>query len=143
MVTNFLLAQDDVNLLIQMPDYPSKPAWGCDGTEFNLEVPLTLLVGTLRDRIAVRFCCLLSSAFIVLISSSLQAKRGLPISKQKLTYNGRVLTNSATLQVSISRTVISFRSLSKRRSSITAVHFVPQPGCSCAILVYSQARLQE
>lgn len=26
-----------------------------------------------------------------------QAKRGLPISKQKLTYNGKVLTNSATL----------------------------------------------
>lgn len=26
-----------------------------------------------------------------------QAKRGLPISKQKLTYNGRVLLNSATL----------------------------------------------
>lgn len=47
------MMQDDVTLLIQMPDYPSKPAWGCDGTEFNLEVPLTLLVGTLRDRIAV------------------------------------------------------------------------------------------
>jgi splicing factor 3A subunit 1 len=87
-----------------MPDYPSKPAWGCDGTDFNLDVPLTLLVATLRDRIAVRaassfFSLSLDFEFTDLFSllSRSQAKRGLPISKQKLTYNGRVLVNSATL----------------------------------------------
>lgn len=53
--------QDDVTLTIQMPDYPSKPAWGCDGTSFTLEVGLSLLVGTLRDRIAVRFVSFVSA----------------------------------------------------------------------------------
>lgn len=45
---------DPVKIGVQLPDYPAKPAWGCDGQKLELEVPLTLLVGTIRDRIAVR-----------------------------------------------------------------------------------------
>ena len=51
---------DPVKIGVQLPDYPAKPAWGCDGQKLELEVPLTLLVGTIRDRIAVR---LLSPAY--------------------------------------------------------------------------------
>ncbi|GAA5888121.1 hypothetical protein JCM5296_005441 [Sporobolomyces johnsonii] len=68
---------DPVKIGVQLPDYPAKPAWGCDGKKLELEVPLTLLVGTIRDRIA--------------------AMVGLPVGKQKFTYNGRILANSTTL----------------------------------------------
>lgn len=44
---------DPVKIGVQLPDYPAKPAWGCDGKKLELEVPLSLLVGTIRDRIAV------------------------------------------------------------------------------------------
>lgn len=41
-------------MLIQMPEYKPKPEWGCDGSQLTLEaIPLSLLVGTLRDRIQV------------------------------------------------------------------------------------------
>jgi len=46
---------DPVKVGVQLPDYPAKPAWGCDGKKLELEVPLSLLVGTMRDRIAVGF----------------------------------------------------------------------------------------
>ncbi|SCV73492.1 BQ2448_7418 [Microbotryum intermedium] len=68
---------DPIKIQIQLPEYPAKPAWGCDGSSFSLEVPLTLLVGTIRDRIT--------------------SKVGLPVSKQKLLHNGRILANSSTL----------------------------------------------
>ena len=68
---------ESITINIVLPDYPDKPNWGCDGSTLQLEVPLTLLVGTVRDRIAARV--------------------GLPISKQKFTYNGRPLANSTTL----------------------------------------------
>ncbi len=39
-----------------MPEYKPKPEWGCDGSQLTLEaIPLSLLVGTLRDRIQVSF----------------------------------------------------------------------------------------
>lgn len=44
---------DPVKITIQLPDYPAKPAWGCKGQAVELELPLTLLIGTVRDRIAV------------------------------------------------------------------------------------------
>lgn len=45
---------EPVRIKVQLPDYAEKPAWGCKGQEVELEVPLTLLVGTIRDRIQVR-----------------------------------------------------------------------------------------
>ncbi|KAK4046918.1 SF3a splicing factor complex subunit [Microbotryomycetes sp. JL201] len=68
---------DDITIRVQLPDYPSKPAWGCDGSILELEVPLTLQVGSLRDRI--------------------MSKKGLPISKQKFMLNGKPITNQPTL----------------------------------------------
>ncbi|GAA6028738.1 hypothetical protein JCM8097_007370 [Rhodosporidiobolus ruineniae] len=68
---------DPVKIRVQLPEYPEKPAWGCKGQTVELEVPLTLLVGTIRDRI--------------------QATVGLPVGKQRYTHNGRILANSTTL----------------------------------------------
>ncbi|POY73249.1 hypothetical protein BMF94_3583 [Rhodotorula taiwanensis] len=68
---------DPVKITIQLPDYPAKPAWGCKGQQVELEVPLTLLVGTVRDRVA--------------------ALVGVPTGKQRYTYNDRLLANSSTL----------------------------------------------
>ncbi|GAA5956960.1 hypothetical protein JCM3765_006652 [Sporobolomyces pararoseus] len=68
---------DPVKIGVQLPDYPSKPAWGCDGSKLELEIPLSLLVGTIRDRVT--------------------AMVGLPVGKQKFTYKGKILANSTTL----------------------------------------------
>ncbi|GAA5825145.1 hypothetical protein JCM11251_006118 [Rhodosporidiobolus azoricus] len=68
---------DPVKIKVQMPEYAEKPAWGCKGQEVELDVPLTLLVGTIRDRI--------------------QATVGLPVGKQRYLHNGRILANSTTL----------------------------------------------
>ncbi|GJN90047.1 hypothetical protein Rhopal_003045-T1 [Rhodotorula paludigena] len=68
---------DPVKIRVQLPEYPSKPAWGCKGQQVELEVPLTLLVGTIRDRIA--------------------AMVGVPVGKQRYTFNDRILANTITL----------------------------------------------
>ncbi|GAA5963005.1 hypothetical protein JCM8115_002583 [Rhodotorula mucilaginosa] len=68
---------DPVKITVQLPDYPAKPAWGCKGQAVELEVPLTLLIGTVRDRIA--------------------AMVGVPVGKQRYTYKDRLLANSSTL----------------------------------------------
>ncbi|BGP56527.1 SF3a splicing factor complex subunit [Rhodotorula sphaerocarpa] len=68
---------DPVTIHVQLPDYPAKPAWGCKGQQVDLEVPLTLLISTVRDRIA--------------------AKVGVPVGKQRYTYKDRLLANSSTL----------------------------------------------
>jgi len=69
---------DPITLQIQLPNYPERPEWKCDGSTLPLEdVPLTALIGTLRDRI--------------------QAKTSLPIGRQQLRLNDRILTNSNTL----------------------------------------------
>ena len=48
------LEQDPITIMVQLPEHPAQPKWGCDGTTVALEqVPLTLLIGSLRDRIAV------------------------------------------------------------------------------------------
>ena len=89
---------DPVKVGVQLPDYPAKPAWGCDGQKLELEVPLTLLVGTVRDRIAVRPSLALISASASMLTSHLsQTMVGLPVGKQKFTYNGKILANSTTL----------------------------------------------
>lgn len=88
--------QDPVTIKIKLPDYPSKPAWGCDGSELTFEVPLTLLVGAVRDRITVRAgaVCWWVDADSLIVE---QAKAGLPISKQKFVFNGRPIANQVTL----------------------------------------------
>lgn len=48
------VSQDPVTIMVQLPVYPDKPEWKCDGSTLPLEdVPLTALIGTLRDRIQV------------------------------------------------------------------------------------------
>ncbi|GAA5922973.1 hypothetical protein JCM3775_006205 [Rhodotorula graminis] len=66
-----------VKIQVQLPEYSAKPAWGCKGQKVELEVPLTLLVGTVRDRIA--------------------ATVGVPVGKQRYLYDGRILANTTTL----------------------------------------------
>ncbi|GAA6011681.1 hypothetical protein JCM10207_004207 [Rhodosporidiobolus poonsookiae] len=68
---------DPVRVQVQMPTVEDKPAWGAKGQVVEIEVPLTLLVGTVRDRI--------------------QAMTGLPVGKQRYLHNGRILANSTTL----------------------------------------------
>ncbi|WAR56229.1 hypothetical protein PtB15_7B74 [Puccinia triticina] len=54
---------EPISLLIKLPEYPDKPEWGCDGSELVLEeLPITLLVGVLRDKLSVEHffffrCC--------------------------------------------------------------------------------------
>ncbi|GAA6055623.1 hypothetical protein JCM3770_006730 [Rhodotorula araucariae] len=68
---------DPVRIKVQLPDYAAKPAWGCKGQVVELDVPLTLLVGTVRDRIA--------------------ATVGVPVGKQRYTFRERILANTTTL----------------------------------------------
>jgi len=69
---------EPIKLIIQLPSYPDKPEWGCDGSQLTLEdVELTRFVGTLRERV--------------------QARIGLPIGKQKLTFGSRPLGFQTTL----------------------------------------------
>ncbi|BGP49282.1 SF3a splicing factor complex subunit [Rhodotorula kratochvilovae] len=68
---------DLVRIKVQLPEYAAKPAWGCKGQVVELEVPLTLLVGTVRDRIA--------------------ATVGVPVGKQRYTFRDRILANTTTL----------------------------------------------
>ena len=64
---------------MQLPSDPSKPEWKLDGTMVTIpDQPLNLLVATLRDRI-------------------LQHTGNLPVSRIRLAYNGKMLTNANTL----------------------------------------------
>lgn len=69
-----------ISLQVQLPNDPSKPEWKLDGSSVTLpDLPLNLLVSTLRDRI-------------------LQATgSSLPTSKMRLAYEGKMLTNSSTI----------------------------------------------
>ncbi|KAG6335876.1 hypothetical protein ID866_3213 [Astraeus odoratus] len=69
-----------ISLTIQIPSDPSKPEWKLDGRMVTVsELPLTLLVSTLRDR------------FLQTTGSTL------PASKIRLSYMGKMLTNSNTI----------------------------------------------
>jgi splicing factor 3A subunit 1 len=71
-----------ISLLIQLPNMPDHPDWKLDGTIATVpDLPLNLLVSTLRDRI-VRH-----------IDSTL------PPGRVKLTYMGKLLTNQQTIAV--------------------------------------------
>lgn len=65
-----------ISLQVQLPDEPSKPEWKLDGTVVIIpDLPLNLLVSTLRDRILQH------------------TGSSLPTSKMRLAYAGKMLTN--------------------------------------------------
>lgn len=69
-----------ISLGIQLPNEPSKPEWKLDGKMVTIsDLPLTLLVSTLRER------------FIQATGSTL------PASKMRISYMGKMLTNSSTI----------------------------------------------
>ncbi|KAI0708966.1 Pre-mRNA splicing factor PRP21 like protein-domain-containing protein [Earliella scabrosa] len=71
-----------ISLRVQLPNEPSKPEWKFDGAVITIpELPLNLLVSTLRDRI------------IQHTGSTVGA------SKIRLSYGGKMLTNSQTIAV--------------------------------------------
>ena len=66
-----------------MPNDTSKPEWKCQGQVVTIpDLPLNLLVSTLRDRILQH------------IESTV------PASRIRLSYQGKMLTNSTTLAAS-------------------------------------------
>jgi len=69
-----------ISLQVQLPNDPSKPEYKFDGSVVTIpDLPLNLLVSTLRDRILQHT----GSAF--------------PISKIRLSYQGKMLTNANTI----------------------------------------------
>lgn len=69
-----------ISLNIQLPNEPSKPEWKVDGKMLTIsDLPLMLLVSTLRER------------FIQATGSTL------PASKMRISYMGKMLTNSSTI----------------------------------------------
>ncbi|KAH0830505.1 Pre-mRNA splicing factor PRP21 like protein-domain-containing protein [Lanmaoa asiatica] len=69
-----------ISLSIQLPNEPSKSEWKLDGKMVTIsDLPLTLLVSTLRER------------FIQATGSTL------PASKMRISYMGKMLTNSSTI----------------------------------------------
>lgn len=69
-----------INLQVQLPDEPSKPEWKLNGQIITLaDMPLTLLVSTLRDRILQ------------------QTGSALGASKIRLSYAGKMLSNVNTI----------------------------------------------
>ncbi|PLW17957.1 hypothetical protein PCANC_10351 [Puccinia coronata f. sp. avenae] len=69
---------EPIALAIQLPSYPDKPEWGCDGSELVLEeLPITLLVGVLRDK--------------------LSHLKGIPVGRQQIKLGTKILPNQVTL----------------------------------------------
>jgi splicing factor 3A subunit 1 len=67
-------------LKIQLPNESSKPEWKLDGSTITIpELPLNLLVSTLRDRILHH------------------AGSSVPVSRMRIFYQGKMLTNSQTI----------------------------------------------
>ncbi|KZT65441.1 hypothetical protein DAEQUDRAFT_676757 [Daedalea quercina L-15889] len=70
-----------ISLIIQLPNEPSKPEWKLDGKVVTVpDIPLNLLVSTLRDRI-LQFL----------------GNPPVPLSRIRLSYAGRMLPNQNTL----------------------------------------------
>lgn len=66
--------------MIQMPNDPTKPEWKLDGSVVTLhDLPLNLLISTLRDRILQQTGSTVSASRI------------------RLSYAGKMLTNSNTI----------------------------------------------
>jgi splicing factor 3A subunit 1 len=72
--------QHPISLQVQLPNDPSKPEWKLDGTVVTTpELPLNLLVSTLRDRILQH------------------TESSLPTSRIRLAYAGKMLTNANSI----------------------------------------------
>jgi splicing factor 3A subunit 1 len=72
--------QAPISLQVQLPNDSSKPEWKLDGSIITInDLPLNLLVSTLRDRIVQR------------------TGSTLPVSRIRLSYAGKMLTNSSTI----------------------------------------------
>ncbi|KAI0928322.1 hypothetical protein AcW1_005601 [Taiwanofungus camphoratus] len=68
-----------ISLLVQLPNDPSKPEWKLDGRVVTIpDLPLNLLVSTLRDRIV-------------------QHTGSMPMSRIRLAYAGRMLQNANSI----------------------------------------------
>ncbi|KAK7466901.1 SF3a splicing factor complex subunit [Stygiomarasmius scandens] len=69
-----------ISLQVQLSNDPSKPEWKLDGTTIVIpDVPLNLLVSTLRDRIIQ------------------QTGSSVPVSRIRLSYAGKMLTNASSI----------------------------------------------
>jgi splicing factor 3A subunit 1 len=69
-----------ISLQVQLPDDPSKPEWKLDGSIVTIpDLPLNLLVSTLRDRILQH------------------TRSSLPTSRMRLSYTGKMLTNAYSI----------------------------------------------
>ncbi|KAI9630277.1 hypothetical protein KEM48_014001 [Puccinia striiformis f. sp. tritici PST-130] len=69
---------EPISLHISLPVYKDKPEWGCDGSEIVLEeLPITLLVGVLRDK--------------------LSKLKGIPVGRQQIKLGNKILPNQVTL----------------------------------------------
>lgn len=69
-----------ISLHLQLPDDPSKPEWKLNGTVVVIpDLPMTLLVTTLRDRIRQ-------------VTGST-----LPASRMRISYMGKMLTNASSI----------------------------------------------
>ena len=74
------LSQAPITLLVQLANYTDKPEWNLNGTVITVpEVPLTLLVSSLRDRIIAH------------------VKANIPASRIRLSFRSKMLTNANTL----------------------------------------------
>lgn len=79
-----------ITLAIQLPTVSDKPEWRLDGSIITLtDIPLTLLVTSLRDRIVEH----LSGGG----GSASGGGGGIPVSKMKLSFRGKLLTNQNSL----------------------------------------------
>jgi splicing factor 3A subunit 1 len=75
---------EPITLSIQLPSLSEKPEWKLDGSVISLtDIPLTLLVSSLRDRITAHV--------------SPDGSSTIPASRIKLSFGGKVLTNANTL----------------------------------------------
>lgn len=74
------LHPDPISISVQLPNMPEKPEWKLNGSIITIaDLTLSTLVSTLRDRIA----------------SIVEAP--LPISRMRLDYGPKVLSNASTL----------------------------------------------
>jgi splicing factor 3A subunit 1 len=74
------VVQHSISLQIELPNDPSKPEWKLDGSVVTIpDLPLNLLVSTLRDR------------FIYHTQSAV------PASRIRLSYAGKMLTNASSI----------------------------------------------
>lgn len=73
-----------ITVSIQLPSAPEKPEWNLDGSIISLaDLPLTLLVSSLRDRITSHL--------------STDSSTSVPASRIKISFRGKVLANANTL----------------------------------------------